>query len=140
MKTDRELTIGQVAKLASVNTQTLRYYERRNILVPLARKDSGYRVYGKEAVKTVRFIKHAQELGFTLEDIEALLDLRANHSSECGRVQARAMEKLSDVESKIARLENIRKSLKSLIMKCRKKRTNTRCPILESFDDGEVAL
>jgi len=68
-----ELTIGALAKLGQVNIQTLRYYECPNLLIPITRKPSGYRVYGSDSVRRLAFIKHAQDLGFTLKGIQELL-------------------------------------------------------------------
>lgn len=138
METNSPLTIGQVAKLAHVNIQTLRYYERRRILRPLARRDSGYRVYDMEAVRTVQFIKRAQKLGFSLEDIQELLSLRVEKTSKCGAVKSRAEKTLRDVESKIAKLEKMRHVLKKLIRSCKNRETHEACPILESFEPGEA--
>lgn len=131
------LTIGQVAKMANVNIQTLRYYERRKILRPVARRDSGYRVYDGEAVRTVQFIKRAQQLGFTLEDIQDLLSLRIEKKSKCANVRARAEKTLREVEDRISRLETMRKALKRLIRDCDQRATNEACPILESFEPEE---
>lgn len=130
------LTIGQVAEKAQVNIQTLRYYERRRILTPAARRDSGYRLYKPSAVQTVRFIKRAQQLGFSLDDIQVLLGLRASTKPQCARVRAKAEGALRDVESRIAQLESMRQSLKSLIRACGQGRTQERCPILDTFDAG----
>ncbi|MBI2605063.1 MAG: heavy metal-responsive transcriptional regulator [Deltaproteobacteria bacterium] len=132
------LTIGQVAKMANVNIQTLRYYERRKILRPIARRDSGYRIYDGEAVRTVQFIKRAQQLGFSLEDIQALLSLRIEKKSKCADVRDRAEKTLREVEARISRLEAMKKALKKLIRDCDNKATNETCPILESFEP-EVA-
>ena len=128
------LTIGQVAEKAEVNIQTLRYYERRRILTPAARRESGYRLYEPGAVQTVRFIKRAQLLGFSLDDIQVLLGLRASTKPQCGRVRAKAEEALRGVESKIAQLDSMRQALKSLIRACGQGKTQDRCPILETFD------
>lgn len=134
MDNQGHFTIGQVAKLANVNIQTLRYYERRKILRPIARRESGYRIYDGEAVRTVRFIKRAQQLGFSLEDIQELLSLRAEKKSKCRDVRVRAEHTLDGVRSKIARLEDIKRALKKLIRDCANRKTNEACPVLEAFD------
>jgi len=81
--TDRTMTIGAIAKAAGVNTQTLRYYERRGMLQPVKRSTSGYRLYHEETARIVRFIKRAQQLGFSLEEVEELLALRENGARTC---------------------------------------------------------
>lgn len=80
------LTIGRLAKIAGVNVQTVRFYERRNLLQPTERKASGYRVYGDDALGRPRFIKNAQALGLTLREIGNLLSLRVNSIARCGTV------------------------------------------------------
>lgn len=128
------LTIGQVAKQANVNVQTLRYYERRRILRPAARRESGYRVYNETAIQTVRFIKHAQQLGFSLDDIQVLLGLRASNKSQCSTVREKAEETLHSIEERIGQLESMRRSLKSLIRSCVQGKTQEHCPILKNFE------
>lgn len=123
--------------MANVNIQTLRYYERRKILRPVARRDSGYRVYDREAVRTVQFIKRAQQLGFTLEDIQDLLSLRIEKKSKCADVRGRAEKTLHGVEEKISRLATIKRALKKLIRDCDHRAINEACPILASFEPGE---
>ena len=80
------LTIGQVAAAAGVNIQTIRYYERRGLLATPRRTASGYRQYTGDAVNRIRFIKHAQELGFSLKEIQELLALRVRHAAACNPV------------------------------------------------------
>ena len=133
------LTIGQVAKRASVNTQTLRYYERRKILRPKTRRDSGYRIYDEEAVRTVQFIKRAQKLGFSLEDIQELLSLKIERKGKCGEIKKRAEITLKDVEEKIFKLDRMKRVLKKLIRDCDNRDTSSEeCPILESLEHEEV--
>ncbi|MCB0414301.1 MAG: heavy metal-responsive transcriptional regulator [Bdellovibrionales bacterium] len=128
------MQIGAVAKKANVNIQTLRYYERRKILSPQIVKDSGYRLYSEEAVKTVLFIKHAQELGFSLEDIKELLGLRNSTPSRCQKVRSKATDKLKDVQEKLKMLKGIEKTLKKLIRDCEQNKTAEGCPIIENME------
>lgn len=128
------LQIGEIAKLAGVNIQTLRYYERRNILKPSSKKVSGFRLYSEDAVKTIKFIKHAQELGFKLDEIKELINLRAPSIGRCERVQKRANEKLTDVKEKIKLLKNIERTLKKLITDCKNNKTSSNCPIIEGME------
>jgi len=131
------LTIGQVAREAQVNVQTLCYYERRKIVVPSARRESGYRLYDRSAVNTVQFIKRAQQLGFSLEDIQDLLGLKAGRPAQCAKVRSKAESALGQIESRISQLESMRRALKSLIRACGKGKTQTTCPILDRFESAE---
>lgn len=133
------LTIGQLAKTAGVNVQTVRYYERRNLLQPAGRTPSGYRVYDHEALRLLRFIKNAQALGFTLHEIEELLDLRVSSKSLCGDVQRRAEAKLKQVEAKVRDLKSLATTLRGLIHTCKAGQTTDRCPILKSVGKEQMA-
>lgn len=128
------LQIGSVAKSAGVNIQTIRYYERRGLLKPADKRDSGYRLYSEEAIKTIKFIKHAKELGFTLDEIKELMNLRAHTTSRCERVRDRAKAKLEDVREKIAMLANIERTLENLIVDCENNKTSGKCPIIENME------
>lgn len=90
-----QLTIGQLAKSAGVHIQTVRYYERLHLLGPAARASSGYRLYGPEEERRLRFIKNAQALGFTLQEIAELLNLRVSSRARCGDVQRKAKKNCS---------------------------------------------
>ena len=128
------MKVGEVAKKSGVNVQTLHYYERVGILKPKTRLDSGYRVYDDTAVRIIQFIKHAQELGFSLDEIQELLSLRADKKSKCRPVQASAIRHLNDVEKKIAKLKVIQQTLQSLITDCKKNKTDSECPLLNCLD------
>lgn len=132
------MTIGEVAEAAGVNRQTLRYYERRGIVEPLGRSRGGYRLYPPETARVVRFIKKAQELGFTLEEIEVLLSLRENEDRTCGEVRDLATEKLSDIDQKIARLQSMRDELGKLVRACTRSRRNApSCAVLDALEPAE---
>src|SRR5215472_16339158 len=107
------MRIGQLAAQAAVNVQTLRYYERRGLMPATRRQASGYREYDAEAVSRVKFIKHAQALGFTLGDIAELLEHTA-----CPEVQARAERAIARIDSKLAELERMRTILAELVGEC----------------------
>jgi MerR family mercuric resistance operon transcriptional regulator/MerR family gold-responsive transcriptional activator of gol and ges genes len=132
-----ELTIGRVARKAGVNIQTVRYYERRGLLSPDAYRDSGYRLYTDEAVRKLQFIRNAQELGFTLEEIAGLLRLRIGRRTRCGDVRKKAETKLYQVNEKIGRLQSMRRVLTGLIHTCRKRGSTDACPILRSLEGGK---
>jgi len=129
------MTIGTLSKQAGVGIETIRFYERRRLLSPKGRKESGYRVYDESATRTLRFIQHAKELGFTLEEIKSLLSLRVRTEARCGAVKQKAKDKLTVVEEKIKNLTNIRRALSNLISSCDSNKTTNACPILEAIED-----
>jgi MerR family copper efflux transcriptional regulator len=131
-----DLTIGDVAKEAKVNIETLRYYERRGLLASPARSTSNYRLYAEDTVRRVRFIKSAQELGFSLKEILELLSLRAEPHTKCEDIRKRAEAKINDIEAKIASLRAMKQALTKLVAECAGSGPITECPILESFDSG----
>jgi MerR family mercuric resistance operon transcriptional regulator len=132
------LTIGQLAKEAGVGVETIRFYEREGLLSQPQRRSSGYRQYSPEAVRRVRFIRHAKELGFTLKEIQELLELRVDPHSSCADVRRRASDKIADIEGRIASLERMREALESLARKCRGRGPTSDCPILEELDREEL--
>jgi Hg(II)-responsive transcriptional regulator len=134
---DREtLRTGEVAAQAGVNVQTLRYYERRGLLKEPERRASGYREYPPDSVQLIRFIKRAQELGFTLAEIEDLLRLRSDKDSACSEVRAAAEAKIEDIEQKVRHLRAMKRALGTLVASCVREGSPRHCPILEALDDG----
>ena len=123
------MRIGQLAAQAAVNIQTLRYYERRGLMPATPRRASGYREYDADAVSRVRFIKHAQALGFTLGDIAELLE-----NTACQEVQARAERAIARIDGKLAELERMRTILTELTAECRRQGRNGECPIIHRID------
>jgi len=128
------LMIGSVAKLAKVNIETMRYYERRGLVPRPLRNASNYRLYPIHTVDRVRFIKHAQELGFTLKEIMELLILRVNRSANSAEVRRRVQSKIEDIDVKIASLRAKKDSLSKLVKKCSGMRGSSPCSILASMD------
>lgn len=131
-----KMTIGDFAAQAGVNVQTVRYYERRGILPEPERTASGYRQYDEEALARVRFIRGAQELGFSLDEIEELLALRVEDPSSCSAVEATTRAKLQDVRRKIGELGRMEKVLEKLASSCAARQPTTHCPILESLEEA----
>ena len=130
------LKIGQVAVEAGVHVETLRFYERKGLLKqPRRTPYSGYRQYPEEAVRVVRFIKRAQELGFTLKEIEELLRLRDDQDSSCTEVRQAATSKLADIERKLRSLQAMKRALTVLVKSCSSEGSTRNCPILEALDD-----
>ena len=131
------LKVGEVAKQAGVNLQTIHYYERRGLLPKPPRTGTNYRAYPEDAVLRVRFIKRAQEIGFTLKEIKQLLSLRAAPRTRCADVRERAEAKLQDIDDKVRTLQAMRKALTKLIGECSGKGPVTQCPILEALDSED---
>ena len=130
------MRIGELAKAAGVGVETLRYYERRGLLAEPARRQSGYRAYEPEAVDVVRFIKRAQQLGFSLKEIQELLALRSGQGT-CRDVRERAQTKLEDIDEKLRQLEAMKSALEQLVHQCAGRRRSTRyCPIIEAMEDA----
>lgn len=129
-----EMTSGQLAKAAHVNTETLRYYERRGLIPEPPRRESGYRTYPEESVERLNFIKGAQGLGFTLEEIKDLLELRVDESASSGEVRRRAQTKVAQIDEKIRKLQQMRDALDHLIEQCRGEGPTSECPILEAME------
>ncbi len=125
--------IGRVAAEAGVNVQTLRYYERRGLLARPARAPSGFRLYGPDAVATIRFIKRAQELGFSLAETEELLRLKDDRRSPCAEVRAAARAKIEEIDGKLKTLRAMKRALALLERTCARQGTARRCPILEAI-------
>ncbi len=132
-------TIGKVARLAGVGVETIRFYERRGLIrQPPKPALGGFRAYPDETVHRIRFIRQAQELGFSLREIDDLLSLRADPSSDAGDVRERARAKLTDVNRKIVELERIRSALEALIAACPGGGALRACSIMDALEgDGD---
>lgn len=132
------LSAGKLAEAAAVNVETLRYYERRGLLPEPPRKESGYRVYPETAVERLRFIKGAQALGFTLEEIRDLLNLRVDEHGSRKMVRQRAQEKVENIERKITALQAMKDTLNDLIAQCYEDGPIAECPILEAMPQASL--
>jgi MerR family mercuric resistance operon transcriptional regulator len=128
------LTIGQVANAAHVNVETVRYYQRRTLLREPEKPLNGQRRYGQGEVNRLRFIRRAQTLGFTLEEIVNLLRL---DGADCrGDTHDPAVHKLALIDAKIADLANMRQSLTGLVHQCEAGSQQGKCPIIEALVQG----
>lgn len=130
------MRIGEVAQKAGVGVETIRFYERKGLIEqPRRPADGGYRSYSSDAVSRVRFVREAQCLGFSLDEIEELLTLRADPETDCADVRERAQIKLDEVNDKISRLAGIQSALENLIQECRGEGpASSCCPILDALD------
>lgn len=129
------MTIGTVANAAGVEVSTLRYYERRGLLARPQRTQSGYRQYDESVVDRVRFVRRAQDLGFTLDEIEELLALRVDDPESCGAVKTATRAKLRSVESKVRELRRLGGVLARLVRACEENERTHECPVLEMLDE-----
>lgn len=126
--------IGSLEEQTGVSRETIRYYERRGLITAANRRDSGYREFGRKQVRELNFILRAKQLGFTLEEIRELLELRITGQPPCSQVRHKADEKLQHVEERIADLKQIQKQLRQLIGDCRKQQQSDECTILKSLE------
>lgn len=128
---NEQLTIGRVAKAAGVNVETIRYYQRRGLMDEPSKPLGGHRRYAPLAVSRVRFIKRAQQLGFTLGEVMGLLRLEDGQS--CRETRVLAEQKLDLIEERIADLTRMRRMLKGLIAKCASGQRPRSCPIIATL-------
>jgi Hg(II)-responsive transcriptional regulator len=130
-----EFFVGQFAKEAGINLETVRYYEKLKLLPKPKRKESRYRLYDENDLRRLLFIKRAKELGFTLREIKELFELRIDSEAKCGDVKHLTEHKLVDVDNRIKDLKNIRSVLVKLITQCvNEEISSNECPILEVID------
>ena len=128
------MKIGDLARQAGVSVQAVRYYERRGLLAEPRRRASGYREYGPGTLDRLRFIKRAQELGFTLTEVGELLALRLDPRTSAAQVKSRVAEKIADIDAKMRDLEHIRHALVRLAGQCRGGHGPVGdCPLLEAL-------
>lgn len=128
------LTIGGFAQTAGVNVETIRYYQRRGLLPEPERPSGGIRRYNQDDVARMTFIKTAQGLGFSLDEIAELL--RLDDGTHCVEASSLARHKLNDVRDKIANLRRIEKVLDNLVTHCQVEGGNVTCPLITSLREG----
>jgi len=124
------MRIGELAKTVDVNVETVRYYQRIGLLALPGKPYGGMRSYSDADLQRLRFIRRAQQLGFSLEDIRELLELS---SSDCKRVEKLAAEKLSVVKARLTELRRIESILTTTVERCAKRKGNQPCPIIETL-------
>jgi MerR family mercuric resistance operon transcriptional regulator len=128
------LTIGRLAQEVGINLETVRFYERKGLLPKPPRSISGYRLFPRNAARRLKFIKRAQELGFSLREIRELLGLRVSPGTNSAEIRRRTEPKIADIESKIRTLESMKNSLRKLAESCAGCAPHSKCPILERLD------
>jgi Hg(II)-responsive transcriptional regulator len=128
------MRIGELARSVDISVETIRYYQRIGLLEVPQKPYGGTRSYGTEDLQRLRFIRRAQQLGFSLHDICALLELSR---SDCEQVQKLATEKLSLVQEKLGQLRRIESVLAETLTQCAKRKGNQPCPIIESLTESD---
>ena len=130
------LSIGELSRRAGVNIETIRYYERINMLPHPPRTASGRRVYGEVETRKLAFVRRARELGFTLDEIRALLALSTRHGHQaCVEVRELAARHLADVRAKIADLRAIEGLLADAVKRCDEGEPAA-CPLVDALSAG----
>lgn len=132
---DREtMTIGALARAAGVNVETVRFYQRKGLMPEPDRPQGGIRHYGAAELGRVRFIKSAQRLGFSLDEVADLLSL--DDGTQCEQARERGRKKLDDVRTRIADLQRIEVALSDLVQRCGSKRGRVRCPLIDALHEA----
>ena len=129
------MRIGEVAAASGLPSGTVRYYERRGLIPIPPRAPSGYREYPADTVERLRFIRRAQDFGFTLQQIRELLELRARDASTCSAVEVRTRAKIEDVRRRIRELERLETVLERLAASCAARTPSVDCPVLEMLSE-----
>ena len=135
----KQYSIGRLAKESGVSLQAIRYYERQGLLPPMARTEAGYRIFQSDTARRIRFIKRAQELGFSLTEIKDLLSLRADRNTAQTEIRKQTETKLFDVALKIRHLRAIQASLTLLTQHCDSCGAPEDCPIPENLYGKEFS-
>ena len=135
----KTMTISKIAKAAGVGVETVRFYERKGLVdQPPKPPSGGFRVYPAEAAERIRFIRQAQELGFSLSEIKELLSLRTDPATDCADVRERAQVKLNEITRKIALMKGIQTALEKLIAACPGQGALQLCSIIEAIEGPET--
>jgi MerR family copper efflux transcriptional regulator len=129
-----DLQIGEVARAAGVSVEAVRFYEKQGLLPRPRRRPSGYRRYSSEAARRVRFIQAAKRVGFRLQEIGELLELRVTSRRGCTEVKARALAKLDELAVKRAELERMEAALRRLVASCEGSGPAGSCPLLDALE------
>jgi MerR family mercuric resistance operon transcriptional regulator len=134
------VTIGEAARRAGVGVETIRFYERRGLVAqPTPPPNQRVRLYPAETVKRIRFIRQAQQLGFSLREIEELLALRADPNADCSEVRAQAIAKLQQVRAKVEQMREIGAALEAVIVVCPGQGGLQGCSILDTLVKSDWA-
>jgi MerR family copper efflux transcriptional regulator len=131
----KPLSIGEVARSTGVGVETVRFYEKEDLIREPMRRESGYRQYSREVIPRIRFIKRSRELGFSLREIKELLSLRMDPSTTCNDFRKRVEVKTAEIDEKIRDLQKMTAALEHLKQACENNPpTATECPFLDALD------
>lgn len=133
----RQFTISQLAKAAGIPTTTVRYYERIGLVEPEDRSHGNYRLYGNESLNKLKFIREAQAIGFTLEDVKSLLTDEDGDTPTCGSVQGLIEARLEDIEERLKDLRHVRKVLRSALEQCHQQKKSDCCHVVAGLKSGK---
>lgn len=125
------MRIGEVAKRSGIGIETIRYYERQGLLLESERRPSGYRQFDESTVERLGYIRQAKELGFTLAEIRELLELSFTQSN-CSHIHQRAEDKISDIETKIRSLQQMKRALRKIVEHCKSNNLSADCPLVHT--------
>jgi DNA-binding transcriptional MerR regulator len=132
MPPGRQITIGQLGQRAGIPSSTVRYYERIGLLVPEDRSQGNYRLYGQASLVRLRLIRAAQSIGFTLDDIQALLG-ESGREPSCHEVQQLLEKRLDDITQRLKDLQHVQRVLKTSLRKCRQTGRAGTCHVMEDL-------
>ena len=136
VKMGRQFTISQVAKAANLPTTTVRYYERVGLFEPEDRSAGNYRLYSEESLRKLKFIRAAQAIGFTLDDVKALLSTPSNTALPCREVQSLIEDRLAEVGRRLKDLRHVQRVLKSSLEKCNEANRADCCHVIETLRES----
>lgn len=131
------MRIGQIADRTDLSVQTIRFYERKGLLTKVPRDDSGYRNFSPEDVRRIQFIRHSQDVGFTLNEISDLLSLRVAENGSCESVREFACDKVEQLDERLESLRKMRKTLMDLVALCDDGLPASSCPILDALENDD---
>jgi DNA-binding transcriptional MerR regulator len=131
------ITIGRLAETTATKVQTIRYYESIGLMAPFSRTQGGHRIYDTEDQKRLTFIRHARDLGFSIEAIRELLSLSDNPQTSCERADDIAGRRLEEVEQRLKRLQALKKELKRMVGECGHGRVSD-CRVIEVLSDHRL--
>ena len=129
----KQFTISQVAKAADLPTTTVRYYERVGLVEPEDRSAGNYRLYSEESLRKLKFIRAAQAIGFTLDDVKALLSTTSSTAASCREVQSLIEDRLAEVGMRLKDLRHVQRVLKSSLEKCQETEQADCCHVIETL-------
>ncbi|MCW8887016.1 MAG: heavy metal-responsive transcriptional regulator [Motiliproteus sp.] len=134
------ITIGKLATATGLSTDAIRFYEKQGLITPSSRTESGYRQYDSKALERIKFIAHAKEVGFTLDEIYHLLLLQDDPTGSCAEVKEHGRQKIKEISRKLVLLTQMKESLTELVNKCSGEGPSSECPILDGLNNSDTSI